>query len=247
MSDGGPARSRSRLGGMAAQIGGGGRELFGDPRPDLLTDVAQVQPERAGEWVHLAKRLGFRSTQRLRISDLAEGGGVVAATWPGELAEQARYLYGRGLGSALVAAAIERGWKVEPFPHLAYWTAPPGRRLYMRPTIAPLDYVACWEDEDGLSRVGDHFREDVERELWPWLKQKAFADNADNAELKRFVEEFLPDGWPAKMRPALRLHRVWTPAEAADLGPALAETIRSDFDAVFAAAGEPALRSASPV
>jgi hypothetical protein len=48
------------------------------------------------------------------------------------------------------------------------------------------------------------------------------------------------------MRPGLRFRRVWTPAEAAELGSALAETIRSQFDAVFAAAHEPALRSASP-
>jgi hypothetical protein len=151
---------------MTAQIGADGLDLFGDPRPELLTDVARAQPEPGGEWVHLG-RLGFRSTQRLRISDFADG--VVAATWPAELAPQARYLYGRGLGSALVAAAIERGWTVEPSPHIAYHTAPPGRRLYMRLSIAPLDYAARWEDEDALRRVGNHSREDVEHELWPWL------------------------------------------------------------------------------
>ena len=136
---------------MTAQIGADGLDLFGDPRPELLIDVARVQPEPGGEWVNLEDRLGFRSTQRLRISDVA--GGVVVATWPAELARQARYLYGGGLGSALVAAAIERGWTVEPSPHIAYCTASPGRRLYMRPSVAPLDYVACWEDEDALRRV----------------------------------------------------------------------------------------------
>ena len=117
---------------MTAQIGADGLDLFGDPRPELLIDVARVQPEPGGEWVNLEDRLDFRSTQRLRISDLA-GGGVVVATWPAELARQAHYLYGRGLGSALVAAAIERGWTVEPSPHIAYRNSPPGRRLYMRP------------------------------------------------------------------------------------------------------------------
>jgi hypothetical protein len=92
---------------MTAQIGDDGLDLFGDPRPELLTDVARVQPQPGGEWVNLEVRLGFRSTQRLWISDLA--GGVVMATWPAELAPQARYLYGGGLGSGLVAAAIERG------------------------------------------------------------------------------------------------------------------------------------------
>ncbi|MGH3301966.1 MAG: HNH endonuclease [Streptosporangiaceae bacterium] len=224
---------------MTAQIGYDGPDL-GDPRPDLLTDVARVQPEPGRAWVNLEKRLHFRSTQRLWISELA--GGVVLATWPAELAPQAHYLYGRRLGSALVAAAIERGWTVEPSPHLAYHTASPGRRLYMHPSVALLDYVACWEDEDALRRVGNYTREDVEHELWPWLKQRGFADDGDDAVLLRFLDEFLGN-WPALMRPGLRFRRVWTFAEAAELGSALAETIRSEFDTVFAIAHEPRLSS----
>ena len=234
---------------MTARIGADDLDLLGDPRLGLLTDVARVQPESGREWVDLEKRLGFRSTQRLWISDVPDG--VLVATWPAELARQARYLYGGGLGSALVAAAIERGWTVEPSPHIAYYSASPGRRLYMRPSVAPLDYVACWENEDGLRRVGNHPREDVEHELWPWLKQRGFADDGDDTVLLCFLDEFLGN-WPAQMRPGLRFRRVWTPAEAAELGSALAETIRSDFDAVFAVADEPALselidqRTASP-
>jgi hypothetical protein len=170
---------------MTAQIGDDGLDLFGDPRPELLTDVARVQPQPGGEWVNLEERLGFRSTQRLWISDLA--GGVVVATWPAELARQARYLYGRGLGSALVAAAIERGWTVIPSPHIAYYSASPARRLYMRPSVAPLDYAACWEDEDGFRRFGGNYtREYVEHELWPWLKQREVADDGDDTVLTRF-------------------------------------------------------------
>jgi hypothetical protein len=227
---------------MTAQIGADDRDLFGDPRLDLLAEVARVELGPGGEWVNLAKHRAFRATQRLQISDHA-GGGVVVATWPAELAEQARYLYGRGLGSALVAAAIERGWEVEPSPHLAYWTAPSSRRLYMCPPAGPLDYVACWEGEDALGRVGDHSRADVAGELWPWLKQQGFAEDGDDTELLRFLGEFLPVGWPAKMRPGLRFRRVWTAAEAAKLGSSLAESIRSDFDAVFAVAHEPSLGS----
>ena len=114
----------------------------------------------------------------------------------------------------------------------------------MRPSIEALDYVACWEDEDGLSRVGGNYaREDVEHELWPWLKQMGFADDGDDAVLRRFLDEFLGN-WPANMRPGLRFFQVWAPAEAAELGSALAETIRSQFDAVFAVAHEPALPTA---
>jgi len=96
------------------------------------------------------EKLGFRSIQRLVISDVA--GSVVVATWPAELAVQARYLYGGGLGSALVAAAIERGWTVEPSPHIAYYSASPGRRLYMRPSVAPLRCPAA--DEFASRRQG---------------------------------------------------------------------------------------------
>ena len=193
------------------------------------------------------EKLGFRSIQRLVISDVA--GSVVVATWPAELAVQARYLYDGGLGSALVAAAIERGWTVEPSPHIAYYSASPGRRLYMRPSVAPLDYAACWEDEDGFRRIGGNYtREYVERELWPWLKQRGLTDDSDDTVLRRFLDEYLH--LPAQMRPGLRLRRVWAPTEAAQLGSALAETIRSEFDAVFAVADEPALssveRNASP-
>jgi hypothetical protein len=229
---------------MTAQIGADGLDFSGDPRPELLTDVTRVQPGPGGEWVNLEDRLGFRSTQRLRISDF--DGGVSVATWPAELAPQARYLYGRGLGSALVAAALERGWTVEPSPHLAYHTAAPGRRLYMRPSLAPLDYVARWEDQEALRRVGSHARADVERELWPWLKQMGFADDGDDSVLLRFLGEFLGRR-PAHMRPGLRFRRVWTFAEAEGLGSALAEAIRSEFDAVFAVAHEPALGSAQVV
>lgn len=227
---------------MTAQIGADGLDLIGDPLPELLADVARVPPQAGGEWVELKNQLGFRSIQRLRISDAA--GGVMVATWPAELAEQARYLYGGGLGSALVAAAIERGWTVMPSPHIAYYSAAPSRRLYMRPTVAPLDYAACWESEDGLRRVGSHTREDVEHELWPWLKQRGFADDGDDTVLRRFLDDYLLHGFNAHMRPGLRLRRVWSPAELADLGPSPAETISLDFDAVFAVAGEPTLSPA---
>lgn len=226
---------------MTAQIGDDGLDLLGDPRPELLTEVARIQPHPGGEWANLEERLGFRSTQRLRIGDLADS--VVVATWPAELARQARYLYGDGLGSALVAAAIERGWTVVPSPHIAYFTASPTRRLYMRPSVAPLDYAACWESADGFHRIGGSYtREGVEHELWPWLKQRGFAGDGDDTVLTRFLDEYLH--LPAQMRPGLRFRRVWTAAEVAELGSGLAEAIRNDFDAVFAVADEPALSSA---
>ena len=65
---------------MTAQIGADGLDLLGDPLPELLTDVAGVQPQPGGEWVHLKDRL------RLSLNSAAgdqrrrrqRGGGDVA-------------------------------------------------------------------------------------------------------------------------------------------------------------------------
>jgi hypothetical protein len=219
---------------MAAQIGSDELELYGDPRPDLLTEVTRVQPEPRRDWARLEGPLGFRSTQRLRVSDGADG--IAITTWPAELAPQARYLYGSRLGTPLVAAALQCGWKVEATPHIAYHRAAPDRRLYLRPSIAPLEYAALWEDKGALRRLS-YSREDVENELWPRLKQHGLAD--DDGELLRFLDKFLQG--QAHLRPGLRLRRIWTPAEAAKLGPALAETIRHEFNVVFSSAREPVL------
>jgi hypothetical protein len=229
---------------MAAQIGADGSELFGDPDRKLLAEVARVKPEGGRDWVDLAEHLDFHSTQRLWIGDPANGGGVMAATWPTELAGQARYLYGHRLGSDLVAAAIDRGWEVEASPHIGFVNSRSAQRLYMRPRMKLFDYVACWQDEDALRRVR-YAQEDVEPKLWRWLKHKGFADDGDDDEFRRFLDEFLRNR-RADMRPGLRFRREWTVAEAAERGSALAETIRSSFDAVFAVAGERALGSVSP-
>jgi hypothetical protein len=86
----------------------------------------------------------------------------------------------------------------------------------------------------------------ADSKLWPWLKHMGFADDGDDTELRRFLDEFLGRR-PAHMRPGLRFRRVWTFAEAAELGSALAETIRNEFDAVFAIAHEPMLSSRETV
>jgi hypothetical protein len=109
--------------------------------------------------------------------------------------------------------------------------------LYLRPSIAPLEYVALWENEDALRRVG-YSREDVEDELWPWLKQQGLAGDGDDSVLLRFLQFLYGQ---AHLRPGLRFRRIWTHAEAAVLGPSLAEAIRDEFDVVFSNAREPML------
>jgi hypothetical protein len=64
---------------MTAQIGSDELEFYGDPRPDLLAEVARVEPEPDREWVRLeGPPLRFRSTQRMRVSDCSDGVAVPA-------------------------------------------------------------------------------------------------------------------------------------------------------------------------
>jgi hypothetical protein len=230
---------------MTARIGAHGLDLFHAARPELLASVVRGQQEDGGKWVNIEHRKnprGFHSTQRIYISDVDEG--VAVATWPAETAEQARYLYGGGLGAALVTAATSRNWKVEPSPHIAYINSPPSRRLYMTcPTIDALAYVSFWEAEGALRRMR-YPRERVEAYLWRWLKQRGLANDEDNNELHRFLNECL-SGRDADMRPGLRFRRVWTSARVDELGSnfAFAAAIRSEFNAVFAAAHEPTLET----
>ncbi len=59
---------------MAAQIGGDELEFHGDPRLDLLSEVTRIQPEPGRDYGRLeGPPLGFRSTQRLRVSEGADG------------------------------------------------------------------------------------------------------------------------------------------------------------------------------
>jgi hypothetical protein len=228
---------------MTARVGAHGLDLFGAPRPELLASVVRGEHRDGGKWVnieHLKNPLGFHSTQRLWISNVAEG--VAVATWPAETAGQARYLYGRKLGPALVTAARNLGWDVEASPHIAYINSPPDSRLYMTcPSIDVLAYVAYWEEEGALHRMR-YAQEDVESSLWQWLKRRGLASDDDNAELRRFLDECL-SGRDADMRPGLRFRRVWPFAEAEKLGSNFGATIRSEFNTVFAAAREPTLEA----
>lgn len=115
-----PRTSRDSLTGMTAQIGDGGLDLFGDPRPELLADVARARPEPGGEWADLGQ-LGFRSTQRLRLSDL--GGDMTLVTWPAELQPQARYLYGDRLGSGGCCCRAWLGGRAAASPRVPHGAA----------------------------------------------------------------------------------------------------------------------------
>lgn len=219
---------------MTATIGPGDIDLYESPRPGLLRRIAGVEPEPAGTHV-LLDSFGIRSTQRLALSDV--GGGVVVAFWPAELKPQAEYLFADGRGSAMVSAAIDRGWNVWAVPQLAFRKSPASRRLYMEPEIDPAEYARRWEGPDARW-IGQHDREELRPIVWPWLKERGYVSDADDPVL----EQFLPilGRRPAHLRPALRFHRRWHRSEVASLSDdAIAQIVRDDVNAVLSAAGEP--------
>ena len=224
--------------GVPATIGTGDIALYESPLPKLLRETSGVEPVDAGTHVILEKH-GVQSAQRLAIADL--GGSVIAALWPAELKEQAKYLYGARLGRPLVAAARERGWTAEAAPHLAFRNSMAQLRLYMAPPLDAAEYARRWEEGD-LDRVGAHSRADVRRNLWPWLKRRGYATDDDDSVLEEWLATCLGNR-PAFLRPGLRLKRAWPrePLASPRERSAVAEEIRADVDAILTAAHDPPL------
>lgn len=223
---------------MTATIGPGDIDLYESPRPALLRLIAGTEPEAAGTHVMLDS-FGVRSAQRLALRDI--GGGVVVAFWPAELKPQAEYLYSGGRGESMVAAALERGWDVWAVPQLAFFNSAASRRLYMSPEIDPAAYARRWSGADARW-IGQHAREEVRPVVWPWLKERGYASDADNWVVERFIT--ILGRRPAHLRAAMRFHRRWDRDDLLGLSEhEVARVVREDVNAVFRAAGEPALGS----
>jgi hypothetical protein len=81
----------------------------------------------------------------------------------------------------------------------------------------------------------------VRRFLWPWLKQRGYADAADDEALEQFLGVL--GKRPAHMRPGLRLKRRWDSDAIGRLGGRheLALSIRRDVNAILRAGDEPQL------
>jgi hypothetical protein len=214
---------------VPATIGANDVDFFASPLPRLLRAVSGIEPVEKGTHVLLDAH-GVRSTQRLAAGD--RGGTRWVALWPGELKEQATYLYGQRLARPMIEVARANGWTAAPSPHLAFRNSPAARRLYMAPEVDASEYAGRWEDRD-LEWVGAHSAADVRRRLWPWLKSRGYAADADDEVLEEWLSERLGNR-PALMRPGLRLKRRCDP----DTG---AETLRREIDAILTAAGEPVL------
>lgn len=228
---------------VAAQVGADGLELFLDPHPQLLEEISGIRPEPGGLHVLLEGR-GVRSTQRLALSSV--GGGLIAALWPAELKVQAEYLYGQRLATPMIARAVERGWTAAASPQLAFRNSAPSQRLYLQPAIEAAEYARRWEAGD-LRRVGQYGRDRVSAVLWPWLKERGYVTDSDDATLELFMSRQLGNR-PAFLRPGLRLYGRWDreAVEAAGGAHGLVPVIRADVDAILGAAREPLLPANRP-
>jgi hypothetical protein len=221
-----------------ARIGADDVAAFESPRPELLREISGIEPAAKG--VHVPLK-GARSTQRLSLGDI--GGGVVVALSPAELKSQAEYLYRDGRAAAMIAAAREQGWTATPSPQLAFHNSPVAQRLYLDPGVSAEEYAQRWEGSDS-SLVGAHAPEEVKEALWPWLKQRGYASEADDAVLTRFLG--ILGARPAHLRPGLSIRCEWAPEAIRTLGGRrkLAVLIRGNVNAILGAAGEPLLPAA---
>lgn len=73
--------------------------------------------------------------------------------WPATLKDQALAFYRGSRAVDAVAAASTAGWLVEPRPHLAFFRASVGQRLYLTPRVDALTYERL-----AAPRGGAHLR-----------------------------------------------------------------------------------------
>jgi hypothetical protein len=214
-----------------AHIGPDDLGLFDSPQPDLLRAITGLEPEEREDHVRLDKHTGIRSAQRVALS--AIGNGIIVGFWPAELKPQAEFVYVEGRAQAMLETAEARGWETYPSPQLAFYTSPPAQRLYMHPDVGARDYARRWEHEDGRW-IGQHIRDEVRPTLWPWLKRRGFATDADDGALEDFLR--ILGKRPAHLRPGLRLRKRWESVNEA----AIAEA-REEVNAILGAAGDASL------
>lgn len=227
---------------MTARIGADDVGFFESPRTGLLRQITGIEPEPSGIHVLLDKHAGVRSAQRLALGE--SGGGIVVGLWPAELKPQAEYLYQSGRGVALVNAARERDWQVSASPHLAFFTSPASRRLYMAPDIDAAVYAERWEGADGR-QIGQHTVEELGQDVWPWLVDRGYASPHDGEVLEEFLT--ILGNRKAHLRPGMRFYRRWyaSDVERAGTQREFAALVRDDLDHLLAAANEPSLPASS--
>ena len=201
----------------------GDPEIYRSPEPKLLRAISRLQP--VPKETHVL--LSARSVQRLALGHGPRG--LVLAMWPAELKRHGEYLYRNGLGVPMVREALSLGWTVEGAPHLAFRNSGAGRRLYLQAVGDAVGYARLFEG-DGFDRVGAYSHPDVRAVLWPWLKERGWATDADDSLLEDWLANYLGRR-EAFFRAGLRMHRSISSSDTQD-------SLRREVDAILESAGE---------
>jgi hypothetical protein len=180
--------------------------------------------------------IGAKTVQRVALQ--ARGEGLVLCTWPAELKEQAEKFYRADMVARFLAflAEEDQAWRAVPKPQLAFRSAAPIQRVYLRCDLDIAEYVNRWLGDD-FAKVGAHPRDEVLPGLWPWLQKRGYA--ASPGELAAFVTRL--GKRPAFLRPGIALERPWPWADAEELDRrgALISEISDAITDVLSALREP--------
>lgn len=96
-------------------------------------------------------------------------------TWPAELKPQAGQFYRPDRVARLLAflTEVDQAWRAVPKPQLAFRSAAPVQRVYLRCDLDIREYVNRWLGDD-FAKVGAHPSAEVLPGLWPWLQDRGY-------------------------------------------------------------------------
>jgi hypothetical protein len=106
--------------------------------------------------------------------------------WPATLKDQALAFYRGSRAVDAVADASAAGWRVEARPHLGFFRASLGQRLYLSFSVDALTYARQLTEGD-VERVGGWPVEALRSDLLPWLVERGYASPGDEAGLDGFA------------------------------------------------------------
>ena len=208
------------------------------------TGIDEVEPERPGAEpprlgaVAMIDAIGAKSTQR--ISLFQQGETLALCTWPAELKPQAEALYLTERGRRLIDfIAGNPDWRARPNVHLAYRGARTmAQRLYLTCGLELAEYARRWSGDD-FAEIRAHPHDEIQGELWPWLRERQYAGPEDDDRLAPFLERL--GRRDAHLRPGIEVRRFWPWKEAVDLDErgALAGEIRESVIELLTSLDEP--------
>ena len=147
--------------------------------------------------------------------------------WPATLKGEALAFYRGSRAIDAVSAAQAAGWVVEPRPHLAFFRASVGQRLYLTAAVDALTYARQLTEGD-VEQVGGWPVEALRHDLFPWLVSRGYAAPADATGLDKF-ERLAAARGGAHLRMAMRFTHE-DPRRAAELRDLLGEDVASRYE-----------------